>query len=226
MSLDFPAMGQELWALSDATGLRPEYLLPVLWHESGFNPAIVNGIGCTGINQLCQNIPAGYASLSASQQMAAVVSPMFRGLAARYGALRSGVRVYQANLLPATLPVVKTLPGVLARRGVAAPVPGAKSPSQAAVYTSNSGLDADRSGTITLADLAAVVKADAARGQVKTAIAETYALRPSEQPRDPVYGDDFPSGGGLLFGWSAGEWVLAVAAVAGVSAAAYVASRR
>ncbi len=225
MSLDFPAMGSALWSLSDATGLRPEYLLPVLWHESGFNPAIVNGIGCTGINQLCQNIPDGYAGLSASQQMAAVVSPMFRGLVTRYGALRSGVRVYQANLLPATLPVVKTLSGVLARKGSSAPVPGAKTPSQAAVYTRNSGLDADKSGAITLADLAAVVRLDAARPQVKSAIAQTYALRPGLSPRDPVYGDDFPGAGGFL-GWSLGEWALAGAATLAVGSAAYVVAAR
>ena len=47
MSLDFPAAADALWALYDATGIRPEWILPVLYSESGFNPAIVNSLGYT-----------------------------------------------------------------------------------------------------------------------------------------------------------------------------------
>jgi hypothetical protein len=193
MSLDMPAMGQALWSLSDATGLRPEYVLPVLYNESGFNPAITNSIGCVGINQACPNampVPAGYASWAASQQMTGLVTPMYKAIIAKYGAIRSATRAYQANFLPATLPTARNLSSPLAIRGSGALIaPGL---SNAVVYAANASLDANKDGVITVADLAAKMSAVVKTPAVQAAIAQTYALRPGSSPMNAVYGQDFP----------------------------------
>src|SRR5271169_4457638 len=101
MSLDFPAAGSALWAMSDATGVRPEYVLPVFWLESNFNPSIVNSIGCTGLNQACPGfgvpVPAGYGSWSASQQISGIISGEYAAIIKKFGPIRSAARAYQAN---------------------------------------------------------------------------------------------------------------------------------
>lgn len=183
MSLDFPAFGRGLWALYDTGGPRPEYLLPVLYYESGFDPSIVNSIGCKGINQACPNAiptPADYTSWTASEQLAGVVAPMYQRIVARYGPIRSGTRAYQANFLPATLPTAASLSSILAVRG-------------SAVYTANAGFDYRHTGAIRVSDLAHAISTAAASRAVQEAISQTYALRPGEMPHDPVYGEDFSS---------------------------------
>ena len=56
MAVDMPAFGQALWSGFVAGKLpRPEYLIPVLYSESGLNPAITNSIGCVGIDQLAHS---------------------------------------------------------------------------------------------------------------------------------------------------------------------------
>jgi hypothetical protein len=207
--LDFPASGQEAWSLYDRGGPRPEYLWPVLWTESAFNPAAVNSIGCRGINQACPfsiPTPPDYTSWAASQQLRVVVAPMYLAIVAQYGPLRSGTRAYQANFLPATLATAKTLDSVLARRG-------------GAVYAANAGFDWERKGTITVGDLAHFVAKAADTGPVKDAIAQTYALRPGESPHDPVYGEDFPQAAPSSSS-GARVAVVALAVVATVGAAA------
>ena len=37
MALDWPAFGDALWKVSDRLGIRPEWQLPVIALESGFN---------------------------------------------------------------------------------------------------------------------------------------------------------------------------------------------
>jgi hypothetical protein len=181
--LDFPATAVALWALSDAGGPRPEYMLPVLYEESGFSPGAVNSIGCTGLNQLCpfaQNIPEGYASWLASQQIAGPIASMFKAIVAKYGPIGSGTRAYQANFLPGTLATDRELSSVLATKG-------------SSVYAANTGLDYSGSGAIRVSDLAHAIAKAAATPAVRSAIAQTYALRPGDSPNDPVYGTDFLS---------------------------------
>lgn len=219
MSLDFPASGAALWSLFDRGGPRPEYVLPVLYSESGFSTSITNDIGCVGLNQLCPpNVPDGYASWSASQQIAGSVAPYMMALVARYGPLRSGTRVYQANFLPATLPTARTLASTLAVRGSAADVCSGCHLSQAAVYAANPGLDWQRKGSIVLGDLAHFIARAAAAAPVQSAIAQTYALRPGDRPHDPVYGED--CGAGIL------ELVAYGTAILGAGAALALALRR
>jgi len=194
-SLDFPAFGLGLWSLSDATGLRPEYVLPVLYSESGFSTSITNSIGCIGLNQVCPfawTVPADYASYSASQQLSTVIAPMYKSNIAKSGPILSGTRAYQSNFLPAT---IDGTGGWTAAHALGDIVVSKNGPTNknAADYDSNVGLDSARKGYITVADLAHFISKAASSAAVKSAIAQTYALRPGETPQDPVYGTDFPS---------------------------------
>lgn len=191
--LDFPAAADALWSLYDQTGIRPEYILPVLYSESGFNPGVVNSLGYTGINQASAQMLAGhgldsssYAAMPASQQITTVVIPEYVGIESQFGPLRSGTRIYQANFLPATLPVVKSLDGVLATQGQ-------NDWGAGDVYGANAGFDTQHKGTIVLGDLAAAVQKSARAPAVVDALSQTYAARPEQMPfkSDPVYGSDF-----------------------------------
>lgn len=180
MSLDWPATGQALWALSDATGgmLRPEYVIPVLWNESAFDPTIVNSIGCTGVNQQCPpNVPSGYASWSASQQISATAGPAWRADIAKYGPIRSGTKLYVANLYPAALAHASTLDSMVT--------------NNASVLDANPGIDRGHKGYISVGDMGYLIAKAAALPQVQSAIAQAYALRPGESPHDPVLGEDY-----------------------------------
>lgn len=192
--LDFPASGTALWALFDQGGPRPEYVLPVLYSESGFDPSVQNHAGYPyyGVNQASESLISAYAGTDvatyttwpASEQIATVVTGMFKAIVAGYGPIRSGTRAYQANFLPATLATAHGLKSVLAAAG-------------SSIYTANAGFDTGKKGTITVQDLANFVAHAAGTAAVQQAIAQTYALRPGERPHDPVYGEDF---GGISLG--------------------------
>lgn len=197
-----------LWSIYDQTGVRPEYLLPVLYIESGLDPSIPNRAGYPyyGINQASTSWIAQYAGTDpqtyltwpASRQLDTVVRGMLGSLVNTYGPLRSGIRVYQANFLPATLSKATALSDVIAARGDP-------------FYGPNAGLDANQDGEITLGDLATVVGRAANAAAVQSAIADAYQVRPSESLQDPVFGTDF----GRVVAPSAGM-VLAVAAATGL----------
>ncbi len=194
--LDFPAAAVALWAITAATGVKPEHLLPPLFLESGFDPSIPNQAGQPfyGINQASTQLISTYAGVTpdiyltwpASQQLSTVVKGMIADIVHRYGPIRSATRMYQANFLPATLPTAKQLSDVL----TSPPSP---------FYNANSGLDANHDGAITLGDLAVKMTTMAHRPQVQQAIRDTYAARDgataaSTSPTDIneiVYGDDF-----------------------------------
>lgn len=220
--LDFPAFGQSLWALYASTGIRPEYILPVFWLESNFNPGIVNGIGCTGIFQLCplpgRPVPPGFSSLSASQQLNGYGISMYRNTVLTYGTIGSATRAYQANILPSTLATARTLDSVLAHRGSSVRIPQSTL-TEAAVYNANAGLDADHNGAITVRDLSVKMRQYLAYPQVKAAIAQAYAVQPSQSPvADPAFGTDFaepPPGSG----WPVKDIALVIAAAAAVGVA-------
>ena len=197
MSLDFPASGDALWTLYDATGIRPEYILPVLYSESGFQ-SVQNYAGYPyyGINQASVQMisnytgldPQSYLALPASEQIRRCVIPEYQNIQNQFGPLRSATRCYQANFLPATLSVVKTLDGVLAHQG------NTNEWGAGDVYSANAGLDTQQKGTITLGDLAKSVEKSAQSAAVQSALKQTYALRPGETMQDPAYGTDFGIG--------------------------------
>lgn len=192
MSLD-PASYPALWGITAQTGIRPEWLLPVLYAESGFNPAVPNQAGQPffGINQASTALitqfagvdPQTYLTWPASQQLQTVVKGYLGGLVASYGPLRSGVRVYQGNFLPATLNTARHLTDVVA-----------SAPS--AYYTANVGLDPKGKGNITVQDLANFVARAANSQTCKDAIAQAYSIdasgsNPHGPETDPVYGLDY-----------------------------------
>jgi len=194
---------EELWTLYDASGLRPEWVLPGLYLESGFNPALRNGQGAPyyGVAQdfgpyLTRHgiAPGDYLAMSAQEQLAAIVAPRLETLAKAWGPLRSATRVYQANFQPATLKRTPGLWSVILWRG---------SPD----YASNTILDVLRDGAITVSDLAWWMMHEAAAPECAAAIARAYVLRPvspmpSLSPAAVAYGGDFvdPLKGGAVVG--------------------------
>jgi len=221
--LDWPAFGAALWQVSDTLGIRPEWQLPVLYLESGFDPSIVNSIGCVGLNQFCPNASGQYPYLPvpvdqyrawpASQQLAGPVLAYWRD-ALRYGPIRSAARLMLAQLGPALLATARTLGSVV----YAAP---------GAAYAGNSGFDTAGKGYFTLQDLADAMARSNASPAVQQALASAYAMRPGERPADPVYGDDWSTAGRLSVPRVAPlPYVAAAAAVTLAAVAGYAALER
>jgi hypothetical protein len=192
----------ELWTLYDQSGIRPEWVLPMLYLESGFDPTLQNRAGAPyyGLAQdfgpylARHNItPAEYVAMPASGQLAAIVVPRLAGLVKAWGPLRSATRVYQANFQPASLKTARSLSSVIVWRG---------HPD----YAANTILDVFKDGAITVSDLAWWMADRAAQPEARAALARAYALRPTEKPANTVYGGDF-----LDPLW----WLLAPAAGAG-----------
>ena len=184
-----------LWQLSDATGVRPEWVLPVLYNESGFNPAASNAAGYPyyGLNQISGNwlaqhgVATGdYLRWPASEQLRTVVAPYLAQQIARYGALRSGTKVALANFYPAALATASSLASTVVCK------PGRPCHTKDSdAYCANQALDLDHSGCITVGDMARWVRRAAMTPAVRSAIAAAYALRPREVQSDPALGYDF-----------------------------------
>lgn len=207
MALDFPASGTELWAISDTLQVRPEFLLPVLWQESNFSTTVQNGQGADnwGLNQIAHSwltnhgiALSTYLAMPASKQLQLVVGPFLKEVIqfAKPTTVRSGARVYQATFYPGSLSPKKSyyaphLDSVIVSRPAAGCT---KANALTDPYCANAGLDFDKSGTITVSDLAEKVRRNAALPVVQAALTQTYALRPNERMQDPALGDgsDFP----------------------------------
>ena len=209
-----------LWAIFAKTGIRPEWLLPVLQSESGLNPGAPNSAGYPyyGINQISGSYlqkrgisPADYLTWPASQQLLQVVLPYMASQVAAFGPLRSGTRVYQSNFLPASLKTATELSSVLATR----PAGGCPAGITSNVYCANAVFDWQKKGTITVGDLAHFVSKSVPA--VKGAIAQAYAVAPAGVGgvTDPVYGTDLSS--------SSPVWQKALIAAASLTVAGAVA---
>lgn len=184
------------------TGIRPEWIVPVLAAESGLNPAVQNQAGYPyyGLNQVSGSYlqgrgidPSAYLGWSASQQLAAVVTPFMASQIAALGVRpQSGARTYQLNFLPATLRTATTLTSVIATR----PAGGCPTGHSSSYYCANAGFDTARKGYIDVQDLADSVARQAAKPYVRSVIASAYAVAPPGvgPETDPVYGDDFAPG--------------------------------
>ena len=211
MALDWPAFGDALWKVSDQLGIRPEWQLPVLALESGFNPAIMNPGGCVGLNQFCPgtyeryvHVPVSeYQTWSASKQLSGPVFEYWRN-ALKFGQIRSATRLMLSQLGQVLLKTDPALGSVVYQ-------------SPSCEYCGNAGLDAGCrrrtsdcthccapkckssfvtgcKGYITVQDLANSMAIQVRTSAVQTALAQAYAMRPGDRPRDPVYGDDYPPG--------------------------------
>jgi hypothetical protein len=179
---------QALWSLYDASGIRPEYMMPVLYLESGFDPSIQNRAGAPyyGIAQTNDNhifalgyTVAQFLGMSQGQQIRIAVTPYFTRTVKQYGPIRSATRAYQANFLPATLATSRALSSIV-------------QPTGTLFYTSNAAaLDPMKHHAITVSDLAMVMSRSRAAREVDSAIARAYVLRPTEKPVEAIYGLDF-----------------------------------
>jgi len=187
VALDWPAFGDALWKVSDQLGIRPEWQLPVLALESGFNPAILNSGGCVGLNQFCPGtyekyvyVPVSeYRTWSASQQLSGPVFKFWQG-AIEQGPIRSSTRLMVSQLGTALL---KTTPSL---DSVVYPAPSSGYYGNCSVFDPGC-----KRGYFTVRDVANEMTRQARKPEVQGAIAQAYAMRPSERPRDPVYGDDY-----------------------------------
>jgi hypothetical protein len=211
MSLDFPASADALWALYDATGIRPEYAIVAMALESGLDPGITNSAGYAGLNQMSPGTyPDGYTDWLASEQISQVITPYWAAHVKAFGAVRSGTRLEQGNFYPASLKTARNLGSLIVSADGRGP---ASSAENAAAYAGNAGVfDPQKTGVITVQGVADALERKLGAA-VQSAIAQTYNARPSESARDPVYGEDF----GLLerhLGLAAG---LSAAALAGVA---------
>lgn len=184
MALDQPATSAALWDLYAATGVRPEFLIPMFSFESGLNPASSNSLGYSGLNGVASAFlaslgltEAAYVTWSASEQIAQVIEKFFAGVVATYGPLVSGIRVYQGNFYPASLAYAPGLDDAIV-----------KAPS--AAYEANIVFDPTRKGTITPRDLGTVLAAQLDKPAVQQAIAAAYAQAPANAGpmQDPVFG--------------------------------------
>ena len=187
MLLDDDALSA-LWTISDQGGPRPEFLIPVLYLESGFDPTIQNraglpyfGIAQTNDKHLAAlgTTPAAFLAMSQGNQIRLAVAPYFRNVVSTYGPIRSATRAYQANFEPASLARARLLSQIV-------------EPSGSASYRANAAaLDPLRHGAITVSDLALVMARAVHAGPSQQAIARAYALRPTEKLVEPIYGHDF-----------------------------------
>lgn len=184
------------------TGIRPEWIVPVLAAESGLNPSLPNQAGYPyyGLNQVSGSYlqargidPSDYLTWPASRQLVQVVTPFMAGQIAALGVRpQSGARVYQLNFLPATLRTATDLTSVIATR----PAGGCPAGHSASYYCANAGFDSAHKGFIDVQDLADSVAKQAANPYVQSVIASAYAVAPSGvgPETDPVYGDDYAPG--------------------------------
>lgn len=175
------------------TGIRPEYLIPVLSAESGLNPGLQNRAGHDywGLNQLSGKFlrdngvnPQEYLTWSASEQLNGPILTFLGRTAQSFGTPKSALRTYQLNFAPATLRTAKKLTD-----------PIYSSPS--ASYTANRALDKNNKGYISVADLGQFVQKEIDKPEVKAAIDAAYAERPerSVDRKDPLLGEDFQKDG-------------------------------
>jgi hypothetical protein len=179
---------QALWSLYEASGIRPEYMMPVLYLESGFDPSVQNHAGAPyyGIAQTNDNhifalgyTVAQFLGMSQGDQIRIAVTPYFTRAVKSYGPIRSATRAYQANFLPATLATSRALSQIVEPTGTRS-------------YVANAAaLDPMKHHAITVSDLALVMARSVAHREVQNAIARAYVIRPSEKPVEAVYGTDF-----------------------------------
>lgn len=214
MPLDFPATSEALWSLYDTCGVRPEYVVPVMWVESASDPnrdrvfqqgiQSLAGLDYWGLIQANGKWlrgrgiePKDIKSWPASREIREVVQPWLCEKVRTYGRLKSGIRVYQSIFYPASL---KYAPG-LDDHIVDAPAGGCPDINAEPKafwrdpYCANRLFDADKKGFITPADLGRKLQGGALPAeQVKEALTQLYDWRPAEKMQNPVYGGDFIPG--------------------------------
>jgi len=203
VALDWPAFGDALWKVNNQLGIRPEWVLPVIYLETAktFDPSIVNRIGCVGLNQFCGTTYAHYVSVPVEQYRTWTASEQLSGPIFEYwkDALRSGPIDSAARLMVAQLSH-SALSRATSPSSIIFAAPSAE-------YEGNKGtFDPGGKGYFTLADVAGVLGYLSRALPVQEAVNTAYNMR--DQVRVPV-----SSGFGAL-GW-AGAFALAAGAAYG-----------
>ena len=162
------AVGASPPALSDAffdalarmglrRGTNPEHYLVVWCAESGLDPTAVNPKGgARGLNQMMPatlrglGAPADYETLPGEAQLPWIERLIANGERLNGGPFQSAARYYHSNFFPATMSRGNSPSTVVVASDSA-------DPQEQAAYTANRGLDTDKDGKITLADLGALL---------------------------------------------------------------------
>jgi hypothetical protein len=171
----FPA----LRAWGAANKVDPEWLLLVLYLESTLHPDVGNSLGYVGLNQLNSSYlrsafhtePADYLTWSASEQMIHVVGPWLKR-ALRGVVPQSIGHLYAFNIAPS-----------IAYAHGAPETVIFSSPTKE--YQKNSGLDYDKSGSITIGDFNKFFERLATRADYKKALARLRASTSLSIPAKP-----------------------------------------
>lgn len=169
-TLDWPDFGYALWKVNNELGLKPEWVLPVLYLESRFDPAATNPSGCVGLNQFCSSTYAHYVNVPVEQYRQWPASSQLAGPIFNYwrDALRSGRIDSAARLMVAQLShslLTSTGDGVV----LSAP---------SAEYYANAGVfDPTGKGYFTLQDIAGVLSYDLRQPAVQDALSRAYDAR-------------------------------------------------
>jgi len=183
--LDQPGTSDALWKINNQLGIRPEWVLAVIYLESKFNPASTNPSGCVGLNQFCRGTfsnyvgvsPEEYKSWPASAQLAGPIFNYWRD-ATRSGTIDSAAKLMVAQLSHAALGRVRSSNDVV----FAAP---------SAEYEANKNVFdplPNRKGYFTLGDIAGVLGYLSGLPVVQAAVNEAYYLHDHPRLRTPGHG--------------------------------------
>ncbi|MGH7284871.1 MAG: transglycosylase SLT domain-containing protein [Polyangiaceae bacterium] len=146
----------DLAALGVRHGSDPSIFLNVWAIESGLNPAAMNSIGARGLNQMLPSTlaslgaPPEFEKLAGEAQLPWIEKLIANGERRNGGPFTTAARYYHSNFFPVTMARGNAPDTIVAARD-------ASDPRERDAYTFNAGLDADRDGKITLADLGAVL---------------------------------------------------------------------
>lgn len=206
MSLDQPGTSDALWKINNQLGIRPEWVLAVIYLESKFNPAATNPSGCVGLNQFCRSTfsnyvgvsPEEYKSWPASAQLSGPIFNYWRD-ATRSGTIDSAAKLMVAQLSQAALKRAHS-PG-----DVVFSAPSAEYEQNQKVF------DPNKKGYFTLGDIAGVLGYLSKLQVVQAAVNDAYYLHEHPEFRAPTV-----SGHGALW---AGAFALALGAAYGAYSA-------
>lgn len=185
-ALDWPDFGYALWKVDNELGLKPEWVLPVLYLESRFDPAAMNPSGCVGLNQFCVgpgtyaryvNVPIEqYRQWPASSQLAGPIFNYWRD-ALRSGRIDSAARLMVAQLGHSLLTTTGD--------GIVLAAPSAEYYANAGVFDPPTPDYPKGKGYFTLGDIAGVLAYDLRQPVVQDALSRAYNARqrPPAPPR-------------------------------------------
>lgn len=158
----------KLTAVAQALGIRPEWLMVVMYQESKLNPAARNGTVAVGLIQFTTSGAASVGTTKADiLKMGYIrqldyVQKYFENVMKSTGPLRSIGEVYMATFLPSK--VRAPLDTVLARKGQG-------------IYAGNSGLDVTDDGILTKRDVVSFI-----HGKIPLEDRESVAFSPGGVP--------------------------------------------